>query len=128
MIGEAPVVVAARAVAKRFAAGTGAFTALDDVSLAVHAGEFVAIVGPSGCGKSTLLQIVGGLSEPSAGEVAIDGERIEGPRPDRIGIVFQEPLLLPWKNVLENVLMPARTTGLRIVESTRRARALEVNV
>jgi NitT/TauT family transport system ATP-binding protein len=101
-----PEVVAARAVSKAFGAGAAAFTALDDISLSVHEGQFISIVGPSGCGKSTLLQIIAGLSAATGGEVLIDGERVSGPRPDKIGVVFQEPLLLPWKSAAENIEFP----------------------
>jgi NitT/TauT family transport system ATP-binding protein len=102
----APEVVAARAVTKSFGTGPGAFTALADVSLSVHEGQFISIVGPSGCGKSTLLQIIAGLSTATSGEILIDGEPVTGPRPDKIGVVFQEPLLLPWKNAAENIEFP----------------------
>jgi NitT/TauT family transport system ATP-binding protein len=102
----APEVVAARGVNKAFGAGDTAFTALDDVSLTVREGQFISIVGPSGCGKSTLLQIIAGLSASTGGEVLIDGERVSGPRPDKIGVVFQEPLLLPWKSAAENIEFP----------------------
>ena len=76
------------------------------VSLSVREGQFVTVVGPSGCGKSTLLHIVAGLVPATDGEVLIDGQRLTGPRPDKIGMVFQEPLLLPWKTAAENVEFP----------------------
>jgi NitT/TauT family transport system ATP-binding protein len=76
--------------------------ALADVSLAVAAGEFVAIVGPSGCGKTTLLNIVAGLLPYDLGAVAIDGARIDGPGIDR-AVVFQHPSLLPWRTIAGNV-------------------------
>jgi NitT/TauT family transport system ATP-binding protein len=120
----APEVVAARAVSKRFDTEAGGFTALDEVSLAVREGEFISIVGPSGCGKSTLLQIIGGLSAASSGEVAIDGERIDGPRPDKIGIVFQEPLLLPWKTAAENIEFPLALRGDAADARRQRSQAL----
>jgi NitT/TauT family transport system ATP-binding protein len=103
---HAPEVVAARAISKTFGAGPAAFKALDDVSLSVREGQFISIVGPSGCGKSTLLQIIAGLSLASDGEVLVDGKRIDGPHPDKIGVVFQEPLLLPWKTAAENIEFP----------------------
>ena len=125
---ETPVrdVVVARGVSKSFAAtgGVASFAALDDVSLTVPEGRFVSIVGPSGCGKSTLLQIVGGLIGASAGDVTIEGERIDDPRPDKIGIVFQEPLLLPWKTAIENIEFPLALRGEP--KSARRARAREL--
>ncbi len=77
--------------------------ALDSVDLAVAPGEFVAVLGPSGCGKSTLLKIVAGLLAPSAGSVAIGGARVASPHTG-LGIVFQAPVLLDWRNVLDNVL------------------------
>jgi sulfonate transport system ATP-binding protein len=76
--------------------------ALDSVTLNVAPGEIVAVVGASGCGKSTLLRIICGLERPTAGRVARDGTRIEGPR-EEIGIVFQEPRLSPWLPVDRNV-------------------------
>jgi NitT/TauT family transport system ATP-binding protein len=80
---------------------------LDDLSLEIGAGEFVSVVGPSGCGKSTLLRILGGLLEPSQGEVLVDGERPRQAQKDRrIGYVFQEPALLPWRSVRRNVELP----------------------
>jgi NitT/TauT family transport system ATP-binding protein len=81
--------------------------ALEHVSLAIERNEFVSIVGPSGCGKSTLLRLIAGLLQPSAGRVMIDGARVQGPRRD-VGIVFQTPTLLPWANVLANVLFPLK--------------------
>ncbi len=80
----------------------GGVCALEDVSLAVAPGEIVAVVGGSGCGKSTLLRIVSGLDHPSLGRLALDGTAIEAPR-EEIGIVFQEPRLLPWLSVAGNV-------------------------
>ena len=85
--------------------------ALRDVSFAVERGEFVTLVGHSGCGKSTLLKILAGLAERSAGTVTIDGQDVDGPRRD-VGIVFQKPLLLEWRRVLENVLLPVEIYGL----------------
>lgn len=76
--------------------------ALDGVSLKVAPGEIVAIVGGSGCGKSTLLRLVSGLDRPTRGSVALDGTPISGPH-EQIGIVFQEPRLLPWLTVADNV-------------------------
>jgi NitT/TauT family transport system ATP-binding protein len=81
--------------------------ALRDVSLAVKRDEFVAIVGPSGCGKSTLLRLIAGLLRPTAGEVLIDGALVREPRQDT-GIVFQNPTLLPWASVTDNVLFPLK--------------------
>jgi sulfonate transport system ATP-binding protein len=79
-----------------------AVRALDGVSLSVEPGEIVAVVGGSGCGKSTLLRLVSGLDNPSQGNVALDGHPVVSPH-ERIGIVFQEPRLLPWLTVADNV-------------------------
>lgn len=117
-------VVVAREVTKTYATAAGAFTALDRVSFDVPDGKFVSIVGPSGCGKSTLLQVVGGLVAATAGDVLVDGARITAPRPDKIGIVFQEPLLLPWKSALENIEFPLALRGEP--KEARHARAREL--
>src|SRR5262249_17953122 len=76
--------------------------ALDDVSLDVAEGEFVAIVGPSGCGKSTLLNVVSGLFPPTSGRAVVDGAAVAGLNP-RIGYMFARDALLPWRTTLANV-------------------------
>jgi sulfonate transport system ATP-binding protein len=76
--------------------------AVEGVSLAVAPGEILAVVGGSGCGKSTLLRLVSGLDRPSRGGIMLDGEPILAPH-EKIGIVFQEPRLLPWLTVAGNV-------------------------
>ena len=97
--------------------------ALQEVSLAIERNEFVSIVGPSGCGKSTLLRLIAGLIGPSSGQVGIDGVAVDGPRRD-IGVVFQAPTLLPWANVLDNVLFPLKILHRLAPESPTRAREL----
>jgi len=89
----------------------GPVVALQDLTTSLAQGEFLSVLGPSGCGKSTLLKVVAGLLKPSGGSVTLAGTPITGPRPD-VGIVFQQPTLLPWQTVLENVLLPVRTLGL----------------
>lgn len=84
---------------------------LDNVSLEIRAGEFVAITGPSGCGKTTLLRLVAGLLHPTAGAIRIDGEPVVGPGPDRV-IVFQDAALLPWATVLRNVAFGVELAGI----------------
>ena len=76
--------------------------ALEDVTLDLAAGEIVALVGGSGCGKTTMLRMVSGLEHPSRGLVAVDGERISAPH-EAVGIIFQEPRLLPWLTVAQNI-------------------------
>ncbi|MCL6552312.1 MAG: ABC transporter ATP-binding protein [Firmicutes bacterium] len=97
--------------------------ALDDVSLEVHANEFVAVVGRSGCGKTTLLNLIAGFLSPTRGEVRVDGRRVEGPGPDR-GMVFQHAALFPWLTALENVEFGPRNQG--VPRRERRALALEL--
>ena len=92
-----------RDVTKRFLTPAGkAYTAIRDINMAVAPGEFVAVVGPTGCGKSTTLGLISGLERPSAGEVEVMGEPVQGIDP-RIGYVFQADAVFPWKNVLNNV-------------------------
>ena len=86
-------------VSKRFANG---FIALDDLNLTVNQGEIVSLVGTSGCGKSTILRIIAGLEYPTLGDVFIDDEAIHSPHP-KIGLIFQEPRLMPWLTVRKNV-------------------------
>ncbi|MGH7930339.1 MAG: ATP-binding cassette domain-containing protein, partial [Candidatus Binatia bacterium] len=76
--------------------------ALREVSFTVDRGEFVSIVGQSGCGKSTLLKILAGLLTKTSGTIFIEGQAVDGPRRD-IGLMFQKPLLLEWRRVLDNV-------------------------
>lgn len=89
--------------------------ALETVNFDVGAGEFVSLLGPSGCGKTTLLRMVAGLLAPSWGRVVVGGREVTGPRPD-FGIVFQQPLLLPWLSVLSNVLLPVDVQGRNVAE------------
>ncbi len=101
----------------------GEIQALGSVDLRVADGEFVALLGPSGCGKSTILKLAAGLMPPSSGQVLLAAEAVNGPG-RHAGVVFQKPNLLPWKSVLNNVLLPARTLGLP--KGAARQRALEL--
>ncbi|MDR1256315.1 MAG: ABC transporter ATP-binding protein [Spirochaetaceae bacterium] len=87
---------------KRAGEAGSKFTAIENLNLAVKKGEFVTIVGPSGCGKSTFLDILAGLSEPTTGEIYIDGRRVTGPGLDR-GVVLQGYALFPWRTVRQNI-------------------------
>jgi len=93
-----------------FTGATQTVRVLDGVSLHVGEGEFVSLLGPSGSGKSTLFHIIGGLHEPGAGEVRLDGERINGRR-GFVGYMPQQPALLPWRSVEANVLLALEITG-----------------
>jgi NitT/TauT family transport system ATP-binding protein len=88
------------------------FTALEDITLDVRAGEFLALVGPSGCGKSTLLDLLGGLTAPTSGRILLDGRPIEGRARDR-GIVFQQYALFPWRTAAQNVEFGLDIAGLK---------------
>jgi NitT/TauT family transport system ATP-binding protein len=106
---------------KTYATRSGAtVVALMGIDLDVEKNEFVSVVGPSGCGKTTLLEIVAGLNQASAGTVLLDGSPVTGPRPE-IGVVFQTPVLLPWRTVLQNALLPAEVQGLEPAASHQRA-------
>ena len=97
--------ISIRELSKGYPSRDGCVKALEQTSFSVKEGEFIAIVGPSGCGKSTLLKILAGLLPASKGEAFLRGTPISGPRRD-IGVVFQSPVLLPWRSILENVLLP----------------------
>ena len=101
--------------------------ALDGLDLAVRPGELVVVVGPSGCGKSTLLRIVAGLLPFSSGQVRVGGRDVKGPQTD-LGIVFQSPVLLDWRNVLENVLVQIELRGMEVEKYRARAEQLLADV
>jgi NitT/TauT family transport system ATP-binding protein len=113
--------IAVDRLSKTFNRADNIVHALSDISFAVEPGKFVSVVGPSGCGKSTMLQIVAGLLPASQGEVRIEGELITRPKPERVGLVFQEPWLLPWKTVIENVEFPLFLAGVSKAERRDRA-------
>src|SRR5437762_9627287 len=104
-------VISVKGLRKEYGTARGPVLALDRIDFAVGEGEFVAIVGPSGCGKSTLLKILAGLLPATNGQVELRGVSITGPRRD-IGVVFQSPVLFPWRTVLDNVLLPVDVQGL----------------
>lgn len=100
----------ARALTKRFPAPDGQVVALDGVDLDIRDGEFVSVIGPSGCGKSTLLNLLAGLDAPTSGTIQLDGE----PDPallGRLGYMPQKDLLMPWRNILDNVILGLETMG-----------------
>jgi NitT/TauT family transport system ATP-binding protein len=100
------------------------FLAISEASFDVEPGELVSLVGPSGCGKTTLLKILAGLHSHESGEVRI-GSSSQPFDPSRdIGMVFQQPLLLKWRRIIDNVLLPAEILGLPMAASRNRARDL----
>src|SRR5437762_2469764 len=105
---------------KHFDTPEGILSALDGVSFSVAQGDIVALIGPSGCGKSTVFNIVGGLTQMSAGRVMVDGESVRGPHA-AIGMVFQDESTFPWRTVLDNVAFPLEIQGMRKSERVERA-------
>jgi len=95
--------------------------ALTDANFAIAEGEFVTVVGPSGCGKSTLLKILAGILRRTSGEVLLRERAVDGPSRE-VGVVFQAPVLLPWRNVLENVMLPVEIQRRDRTTYERRAR------
>jgi NitT/TauT family transport system ATP-binding protein len=101
---------------KVYAAKTGAVHALDSFSVSIAEGEFVCVLGPSGCGKTTLLWAMSGLHALSRGRILLDGRPITGPRPNEIGVIFQEANLLPWRNLRQNIRFPFEIKRAKIDE------------
>ncbi|GAA3812806.1 ABC transporter ATP-binding protein [Cellulomonas soli] len=104
-----------------FPTAGGELSVLDGVSLTVQPGEFVSIIGPSGSGKSTLLHVVGGLVRPGSGSVRLDDQDVTGSR-GHISHMPQQPALLPWRSVLENVLLAQEVARTRTPASVEEAR------
>ena len=111
-------------VTKTYRRGRNGHLAISDATFDVMPGELVSLVGPSGCGKSTLLKILAGLHPYDSGVVRIGSESHAFDPSRDIGMVFQAPLLLKWRRILENVLLPAEILGLPIPESRERAKGL----
>lgn len=117
-------IIECRALCKEYETLEGGLVnALENIDLSIYDGEFLSVVGPSGCGKSTMLKILAGLLEKTNGTVSLSGTPIEGPRRD-IGVVFQDAVLLPWRTVLENTLLPVDVQDLDRTKYMSRARML----
>jgi len=111
-------------VTKTYRTGRTEHLAISDATFDVMPGELVALVGPSGCGKSTLLKVLAGLHPHDGGTVRI-GSATHPFDPERdIGMVFQQPLLLKWRRILDNVLLPAELLGLPMAAARERGREL----
>lgn len=106
-----------------FGEGLDAIEAIREITYQVRRGEFISILGPSGCGKSTLLSLIAGLFPPKAGRIEIGGKPVTGPRRET-SMVFQTPVLFPWRTVLSNVLFPVEV--LRIHPEIHREKALDL--
>jgi NitT/TauT family transport system ATP-binding protein len=111
-------------VSKVFATASGERVhALDNTRLAIDAGEFITVVGASGCGKTTLLRLIAGLDRCTSGTITVNGAPQTGPT-EQVGIVFQDATLLPWRTVLQNVLLPVEVLKLDVRKYRSRAREL----
>jgi putative ABC transport system ATP-binding protein len=127
-VDDAPLILI-RNVSRRYVRGVDRIVALDDVSLGIPAGRFVAFMGPSGSGKSTLLNLVSGIDQPSQGEVVVAGQELGGLSEDElahwrarhVGLIFQFFNLIPVLNALDNVALPLLLTDLDKSERERRA-------
>ena len=113
-------VIEIKKVSKTYKTQDGEVPSLQPLEFDVNEGEFLVVVGPSGCGKSTLLKLIAGLLPPSQGEIRVENRVVTSPHRD-VGIVFQSALLLPWRRVLENVMMPVEVKGLPVEEYRKRA-------
>lgn len=110
-------------VYQKYIAKSGETTALQEITLDIHAGEMIGLVGPSGSGKSTLLSLIAGLLFPTRGTLRVFGKKVAGPSPDR-GYMFQQDYLLPWRTILNNILIGAEISGG--VTAKLRERALQL--
>jgi NitT/TauT family transport system ATP-binding protein len=115
--------IAVQNISKVFTSGAKTVHALEKVSFEIQAGHFVSLVGPSGCGKSTLLKIVSGLLPASSGTISVSDKRVNEPL-ENVGMVFQSPVLLKWRPVLGNVLLPVEFAKRDVASHTGRARSL----
>ena len=103
----------------------GPLPVLNDLRISIPEGEFCAVVGPSGCGKSTLTRLIAGLMKPDTGEVWLHGERVKSPR-KTVGMAFQNPVMLEWRTILENVMLPLEIVAPTMPRAKREARAREL--
>jgi NitT/TauT family transport system ATP-binding protein len=112
-----------RSVTKTYTRGSDSILALSEFSLTVKDREFITIVGPSGCGKSSLLRMILGTLKPTSGDILVRGAAVEGPHAG-VGMVFQSPVLMQWRSVLQNVLLPIEIAGRVGAADVERARGL----
>ena len=124
MIPPGQPVLEARGLSKEFRSRAGAGTvALQDVSVTVNTGEFLTLLGPSGCGKTTLLRLFAGLEKATTGSVRMMGSELTRPSTDG-AVVFQSAVLLPWRSIIQNVMIPAEIRGVRLRDVRDRAEQL----
>ena len=108
-----------------YATDAGPLPVLDGLTVSVPEGGFVAVVGPSGCGKSTLTRLIAGLMKPDSGEVWLHGERVKSPR-STVGMAFQNPVLLEWRTILKNVMLPLEIVPTRMSKAEQKDRAMHL--
>lgn len=126
------VILSARGLSRRYKVGKNMVEAVQDVSLDVYEGEFIALVGSSGSGKSTLLSLIGGLEKPSSGSITVDGVELSKMpdaelsryRGQKLGFVFQSFYLQPFLTVQENIEVPALFTNMKPKVMHERSRAV----
>jgi NitT/TauT family transport system ATP-binding protein len=112
-----------RDVDLRYFSREGETEALQGISLAVAAGEFVSIIGQSGCGKSTLLSLISGILKPTGGAVLVDGRPVGGPS-RKVGYMLQQDYLFEWRTILENTVLGAEIQGADMKQARERAAQL----
>lgn len=120
---EPEVAIEVRYLSVTFPNGNGGLRAIEDISFCIREQEFVCVLGPSGSGKSTLLRVLAGLLTPTQGEIYFYGEPLKEPRRE-IGFVFQKANLMPWRSVLQNILLPLELQNVPQSEARRRAMEL----
>ena len=114
-----------KGVTHAYRTATGPLPVLNGLTLGIPEGEFAAVVGPSGCGKSTLTRLIAGLMFPDQGEVWLHGQIVKSPR-KTVGMAFQNPVLLEWRTILENVILPLEIVAPSMPRAKRVARAEEL--
>ncbi|NNU79162.1 ABC transporter ATP-binding protein [Halovulum dunhuangense] len=112
-------------VTHAYKTASGPLPVLNDLNIRAQAGTFTAVVGPSGCGKSTLTRLIAGLMTPDQGEVRLHGQKVSGPR-KTVGMAFQNPVLLEWRTIIDNVLLPLEIVGTSMSRTEQRERAMSL--
>lgn len=107
-------------ISKTYCKNGTRFTALRETSVTIEQGKFACIIGPSGCGKSTLFNIIAGLVPPSTGDIIVNGESIIG-KTGYVGYMLQKDMLLPWRTILDNVILGMEVRGVSKKEARERA-------
>jgi len=121
----APAHIELREITHAYKTDAGPLPVLDNLNVKMAMGSFTAVVGPSGCGKSTLTRLIAGLMRPDEGQVWLGGRMVTSPRPT-VGMAFQNPVLLEWRNILRNVMLPLEIVGQRMSKADRESRAREL--